>query len=671
MLTAPPDILQLLRQRGRVPDAAALDSLMRGVVAAPEGLSGPEWVELFHPQPDAELTNALTAWRAELAKADDGLESSPAPEERLADLRAELKRRGLAGFVVPRADEHQGEYVPRRSQRLAWLTGFRGSAGLAIVLADTAAIFVDGRYTLAVRAQVDTDAFVPLQIPEESPEAWIAANLPKGGRLGFDPWLQTVDGHERFARAATLAGGSFVAVEQNPIDAVWRDRPAPPLAPVLPHPVEFAGETSEQRRRRIAEIVAARGADVAFLTAPDSIAWLLNVRGGDVPRTPFALGFALLHTDGHVDLYMDRRKIPDRTVAWLGNAVTLAPPDELGAAIDALGALGKRVLIETSTAPFWAATRLQASGVAIVRDADPVALPKACKNAVELEGIRVAHRRDGAAVSRFLAWLASSSPSGALREIEVSDRLQAMRQETGKLRDLSFDTISGAGPNGAIVHYHASKATERTLEPASLYLVDSGGQYRDGTTDITRTVAIGTPSAEMKDRFTRVLKGHIALATARFPAGTTGSQLDALARYALWQVGLDYDHGTGHGVGAYLSVHEGPHRISKVANSVALQPGMIVSNEPGYYKTGAYGIRIENLVAVKEAQIKGADRRYLEFETLTLAPIDRNCIDVGLLTEAEKAWLDAYHLRVREVVAPEVDDATRAWLNEATRPVSA
>jgi Xaa-Pro aminopeptidase len=451
---------------------------------------------------------------------------------------------------------------------------------------------------------------------------------------------------------------------------VWCDRPAPPLAPVLPHPVEFAGEASEQRRKRIADIVAGRGADVALLTAPDSIAWLLNVRGGDVPRTPFALGFALLHTDGHVDLYMDRRKIPDRTVAWLGNAVTLAPPDELGAAIATLGTVGKRVLIEPSTAPFWAATRLQAAGVAIVRDADPVALPKACKNTVELEGIRVAHRRDGAAVSRFLGWLAASSKSGILREIEVSDRLQAMRQETGKLRDLSFDTISGAGPNGAIVHYHASKATERILEPGSLYLVDSGGQYRDGTTDITRTVAIGSPSPEMKDRFTRVLKGHIALATARFPAGTTGSQLDALARYALWQVGLDYDHGTGHGVGAYLSVHEGPHRISKVANNVALQPGMIVSNEPGYYKTGAYGIRIENLVAVKEAKIEGADRRYFEFETLTLAPIDRNAIDIGLLTEAEKAWLNAYHARVREVVAPQVDDATRTWLNEATLPLA-
>ena len=666
---APDDVLSLLRQRGRSPDPAALEGLMRGVVAAPEGLAGPEWIELFDPQPDAELTKALTAWRDDMAKADDGLHASPAPAERLASLRAELKRRGLDGFVVPRADEHQGEYVPRRSQRLAWLTGFSGSAGLAIVLADKAAIFIDGRYTLAVRAQVDTGAFVPHQIPEESPEIWIAENLPKGGKLGFDPWLQTVDGHDRFARAAQRAGGSFVPVEQNPIDTVWTDRPAPPLAPVLPQPVEFAGETSEQRRHRIAAVVAGKGAHVALLTAPDSIAWLLNVRGGDVPRTPFALGFALLHSDGHVDLYMDRRKVPARTITWLGNAVTLAPPDELGAAIDMLGTLHKKVLVETSTAPIWAATRLQAAGVTIVRDADPVALPKACKNAVELEGIRAAHRRDGAAVTRFLAWLARESKSGKLREIEASDRLQAIRQETGQLRDLSFDTISGAGPNGAIVHYHATPATERILEPGSLYLVDSGGQYRDGTTDITRTVAIGTPTPEMKDRFTRVLKGHIALGTARFPAGTTGSQLDALARTALWQVGLDYDHGTGHGVGAYLSVHEGPHRISKVGNTVALQPGMIVSNEPGYYKTGGYGIRIENLVAVKEAKIEGADRRYLEFETLTLAPIDINAIDVSLLTEAEKTWLNAYHARVREVVAPQIDDATRAWLTEATRAI--
>jgi Xaa-Pro aminopeptidase len=393
------------------------------------------------------------------------------------------------------------------------------------------------------------------------------------------------------------------------------------------------------------------------------------VRGGDVPRTPFPLGFALLHADGHVDLYMDRRKIPARTVAWLGNAVTLAPPEELGPALDALGKTGKRVLIETSTAPLWAATRLKAANATLVRDADPVALPKACKNPVELEGIRVAHRRDGAAVSRFLAWLARESVGGRLREIEVSDRLQKMRQETGKLRDLSFDTISGAGPNGAVVHYHASPATERTLEPGSLYLVDSGGQYRDGTTDITRTVAIGTPSAEMRDRFTRVLKGHIALALARFPAGTTGSQLDSLARYALWQAGLDYDHGTGHGVGAYLSVHEGPQRISKVASAVALQPGMIVSNEPGYYKAGAYGIRIENLLAVREARIAGADRRYLEFETLTLAPIDLACVEPALLGEPERTWLNAYHQRVRDTVAPQVDAETRQWLEEATRAI--
>ena len=669
MTSAPEDVLQLLRQHGRSVDAGELDALMQGVAAAPEGLAGPEWVELIAPNADAHLTKALTAWRARLAASDGGLEEVPAPASRLAALRAELARRGIDGFVVPRADEHQGEYVPKSAQRLAWLTGFSGSAGLAIVLADKAAIFIDGRYTLAVRGQVDLRAFVPHQVPEQSPESWIAANLSKGGKLGFDPWLQTIDGYDRFARACQKAGGSFVPVDSNPIDAVWKDRPAAPLAPVLPHPVEFAGETSEARRKRIADIVRDKGADVALITQPDSIAWLLNVRGGDVPRTPFALGFALLHTDGHVDLYMDRRKIPDRTVAWLGNAVTLAPPQELAAALDMMGKAGKRVMVESSTAPYWAATRLQAAGVTMVRDADPVALPKACKNDVELNGIRAAHRRDGAAMSRFLSWLGHESKSGRLREIEVSDRLQALREETGQLRDLSFDTISGAGPNGAIVHYRAAPATERTLEPGSLYLVDSGGQYRDGTTDITRTVAVGTPTPEMRDRFTRVLKGHIALAMARFPMGTTGSQLDALARYSLWQAGLDYDHGTGHGVGAYLSVHEGPHRISKVANSIALQPGMIVSNEPGYYKTGAYGIRIENLVAVREAKIEGADRRYLEFETLTHAPIDLACIDASLLTEAEKAWLNAYHARVRQVVGPQVDEPTRTWLAKATRAI--
>lgn len=669
MSTPPDDVLHLLKAHGRAADPATLDDLMRGIAAAPEGLAGPEWVELVAPGADADLTTALTSWRARLAAEDDGLEDAPAPPSRLADLRKELKRRGLDGFVVPRADEHQGEYVPRRAQRLGWLTGFSGSAGLAIVLADRAAIFVDGRYTLAVRDQVDTGAFVPHQVPEQSPEQWIADNLPKGGRLGFDPWLQTIDGQERFARACQRAGGSFVPVESNPVDAVWKGRPPAPLAPVVPQPLEFAGEASDSKRARIAQAIASKGADVALITAPDSIAWLLNVRGGDVPRTPFPLGFALLHADGHVDLYMDRRKITDGTAAWLGNAVTLAPPGELGSALETLGKTGRRVLVESATAPYWAATRLQQAGATLVRDADPVALPKACKNEVEMEGVRRAHHRDGIAMSRFLGWLAAASRSGRLREIEVSDRLQALRAETGKLRDLSFDTISGAGPNGAIVHYRATPASERTLEPGSLYLVDSGGQYRDGTTDITRTVAIGTPSPEMRDRFTRVLKGHIALAMARFPAGTTGSQLDVLARYALWQAGLDYDHGTGHGVGAYLSVHEGPHRISKMPNSVALQPGMIVSNEPGYYKAGAYGIRIENLVAVKEASIAGADRRYLEFETLTLAPIDLACVESALLTDPERQWLNAYHARVREAVSAGLDEASRGWLDEATRAI--
>jgi Xaa-Pro aminopeptidase len=457
---------------------------------------------------------------------------------------------------VPRADEHQGEYVPRRSQRLAWLTGFSGSAGLAIVLADKAAIFIDGRYTLAVRAQVDTDAFAPHQIPENSPESWIAANLPKGARLGFDPWLQD-DRQPRALRARRGARRRQLRRGRaEPIDAVWHDRPAPPLAPVLPHPVEFAGETSEQRRRRIADIVAAKGADVALLTAPDSIAWLLNVRGGDVPRTPFALGFALLHTDGHVDLYMDRRKVPPRTIAWLGNAVTLAPPDELGAALDMLGKVGKRVLIETATAPFWAATRLQAAASRRARRRSGGA-PQGVQERGRARGHphRPSPRRRG--VTRFLGWLAAESSSGTLREIEASDRLQALRQETGQLRDLSFDTISGAGPTARSCTITPRARPSARSAPGSLYLVDSGGQYRDGTTDITRTVAIGTPTPEMKDRFTAVLKGHIALATARFPVGTTGSQLDALARAALWQVGLDYDHGTGHGVGAYLSVHEG------------------------------------------------------------------------------------------------------------------
>jgi Xaa-Pro aminopeptidase len=682
-MTTPDDGTRTLLQRlaARIPAGAAtdLEQLMQGIAAAPQGLGGPEWLELVAPYvgtplpPAGEATgNAvvqdLLALRAELAARPDGIEDAVPPRARLDALRAELRRRNLDGFIVPRADEHQGEYVPRAARRLAWLTGFTGSAGWAVVLAEKAAIFVDGRYTLQVRDQVDTELFAPQHYPEMTPDAWLAANLPRGARFGFDPWLHALNDAERLAQACARAGAELVAVESNPVDAIWTSRPPPPLAPVIPHPLELAGEAAEAKRMRIAKLVADKGADAVLLTQPDSIAWLLNIRGGDVPRTPFPLSFALLHKEGAVDLFIDPRKLTPVVRAHLGNGVALRPPQALADALASLGAAGATLWLDPATAPRWALERL-GPDAKVVRDTDPVALPKACKNDVELQGIRAAHRRDGAAVTRYLAWLSANAASGTLDEIAASDRLQQFREETGAIRDLSFDTISGAGPNGAVVHYHATPRTARRLSPGDLYLVDSGGQYRDGTTDITRTIAIGTPDDEMRDRFTRVLKGHIALAMARFPTGTSGSQLDALARYHLWQAGLDYDHGTGHGVGAYLSVHEGPHRISKMPNTVALKPGMIVSNEPGYYKVGAWGIRIENLVAVREAVIERADRSYLEFETLTLAPIDLNCVQPALLTEAERAWLNAYHLRVRQEIGPQVDAETRAWLDEATRAI--
>ena len=679
-MSAPDDglvrLADLLRSNGRSYAPDELGALMAGIAAAPEGLAGAEWVELVAANATEQVRAELTALRHSLANRADGLgDGGVAPQDaaqRLAALRAELKRRGLDGFIVPRADEHQGEYVPRAAQRLAWLTGFTGSAGWAVVLADKAAIFIDGRYTLQVRQQVDVSLYAPVDYPATTPDAWLAENLASGARFGFDPWLHGLSEAERLTAACTKSGATLVPVEGNPVDAVWTTRPPPPLSPVIPQPVELAGESSEDKRARIAKVVADKGADAVLLSQPDSIAWLLNVRGGDVPRTPFPLSFALLRKDTGVDLFIDQRKLPAATRAHLGNGVAVQRPEALAGALEALGRDGRTVWLDPQTAPRWALDRL-ASGAGgepkLVRDMDPVALPKACKNEVELAGVRAAHRRDGAALSRYLHWLANEAPKGETDEIAASDKLQALREATGSIRDLSFDTISGAGANGAIVHYRASPRSARKLRRGELYLVDSGGQYRDGTTDVTRTVAIGEPSAEMKDRFTRVLKGHIALAMARFPAGTTGSQLDALARYHLWQAGLDYDHGTGHGVGSYLSVHEGPHRISKAHNAVALRPGMIVSNEPGYYKTDAYGIRIENLVAVREAKIEGADRAYLEFETLTLAPIDRACIDVALLGAPERAWLDAYHARVREVVGAQLDGEARAWLEAATRPL--
>lgn len=587
--------------------------------------------------------------------------------ERAKRLRDELARRGLDGFLIPRADEHQGEYVPPHAERLRWLTGFSGSAGLAIVLTDKAAIFIDGRYTLQVRSQTDIAVFEPKHLIEEPPSKWVEDNLPKGTKLAYDPWLHTIDAVARLKTAAEKVGGSLVAVDSNPLDAVWSDQPPPPAALITPHDMKYAGETASDKLKRVS--ASLDGADAAMLTMPDSIAWAFNIRGQDVGHTPLPLSFALIHADGHADLFINAAKVNDAARAHLGNVVTLREPDELGAALDALGADKKTVLVDPATCASWINDRLNQSGAKVKRGTDPCELPKACKNDAEVAGTKAAHKRDGVALTRFLAWLSSEAPKGKLDEITACKKLEAFRAETGELKDVSFDTISGAGANGAIVHYRVTDGTNQPLQKGELFLVDSGAQYLDGTTDVTRTVAIGAPSAEQRDRFTRVLKGHIGIATARFPNGTSGSQLDALARMSLWKAGLDYDHGTGHGVGSYLSVHEGPQRISKVS-SVPLKPGMIISNEPGYYKTGAYGIRIENLLVVTEPEmIDGGERPMLGFETLTLAPIDLNCVEPKLLTTDEKDWLNTYHARVREALSADMDEATLDWLKDATRAV--
>ena len=589
---------------------------------------------------------------------------------RLAALRARLTSAKLDGFIVPHADEHQNEFLPPRAERLAWLTGFTGSAGMAVVLADQAAVFVDGRYTLQVRAQVDGDLYSYHHLVDEPVTEWLEQNLSKGARLGYDPWLHGVRGVERLRQACDKVDAELVAVEANPVDAVWPDQPAPPQTPVVPHELRFAGRASAEKRQELAEQLAENDTAAVVLTQPDSIAWLLNVRGNDVDHTPLPLSFAILNADATVDWFVDPAKVSDDLTAHLGNGVTRHQPDALGKALDRLGKAGKRVQACPDTAPSWVFDRLADAKADIRRAADPVTLPKAIKNDTELAGARAAHRRDGAALTRFLAWLAATAPAGGITEIGAVEKLADFRGTGDLFRELSFGTISGAGPNGAIVHYRVTPETDRPLASGELYLVDSGAQYLDGTTDVTRTVAIGTPSAEMRDRFTRVLKGHIAIAMARFPTGATGAQLDTLARQFLWQSGLDYDHGTGHGVGSYLGVHEGPHRISKAGTAQALQAGMIVSNEPGYYKEGAYGIRIENLVAVAPVDsIAGAEREMLGFETLTLAPIDRACVETALLSDAERAWLDDYHARVMAEIGPLVDDATSDWLAAATQPL--
>ena len=582
---------------------------------------------------------------------------------RLAALRDRLKAEGLDGFLVPRADAHQGEYVAAHDDRLQWLTGFTGSAGFCVVLPEIAGVFIDGRYRTQVKSQVDLAHFTPVAWPETKAGDWIRGQLD-AGVVGFDPWLHTEDEIAKLTEALAGSGVTLRPVAANPVDAIWTDQPVPPKGKAFAQPMEFAGESAEAKRGRLAAGLREAGQTAAVLTLPDSICWLLNIRGEDVPRNPVLHAFAILHEDGRVDLFADPAKFDDATRAHLGKGVTLLPPD---AFLPALDALSGPVRLDRTSAPVALRQRLEAAGIAVAWGDDPCRLPKARKNAAELAATREAHLRDGAAMVEFLAWLDEAAPKGGLTEIDVVRALEGYRRATNALHDISFDTICGAGPHGAVIHYRVTEETNRPLGQNELLLVDSGGQYVDGTTDITRTVALGDPGDEARVAFTRVLQGMVAISRIRFPAGLAGRDLDPLARAALWMAGQDYDHGTGHGVGAFLSVHEGPQRISRISE-VPLESGMILSNEPGYYREGEYGIRIENLIVVEEAvRLPGGDdRKQLQFETLTWVPIDRRLIVTAMLSPGERAWIDSYHAKTWAKLSGRVSAPAGDWLRAAT-----
>jgi Xaa-Pro aminopeptidase len=596
-------------------------------------------------------------------------ESGVALTARLAAFREELARRKLTGFVIPRADQQQNEYVAPSEERLAWLTGFTGSAGMAMVLTQEAAVFVDGRYTLQAGKQVDRKAWNVEPLADPPPEGWLAKHLSAGDRLGFDPWLHTSAAAERLATACSKAGAELVAVDTNPLDSVWTERPPPPLAPVTVHGTQFSGELEAEKLRRIRLEIIKLGVDALVLSDSHAVAWSFNIRGADVSHTPLPLSYALVPKDGRPTVFIDHRKLSNSVRDHLEQTADVEEPEALAPKLGELARSGASIGLDSATAADALSRLIVAAGGKPVRGNDPVSLLKAVKNLTEIEGTRAAHRRDAVALAQFLAWIDGEAPSGALTEIDTVEALETFRRDTGALKDVSFPTIAGTGPNGAIVHYRVTRKSNRRISPGDLLLIDSGAQYEDGTTDVTRTIAIGEPTAEMRDRFTRVLRGHIAIARAVFPDGTTGAQLDTLARQFLWQAGVDFEHGTGHGVGSYLSVHEGPARISKLGTT-PLRRGMILSNEPGYYKTDAYGIRIENLELVVGTDITAAEKPVNAFETLTLAPIDRRLIDLNMLSGEELSWINDYHARVRHEVRPHVDEATKMWLDAATAPLS-
>jgi Xaa-Pro aminopeptidase len=582
--------------------------------------------------------------------------------ERAQALREDLARLGVTGFIVPRADRQQNEYVQPRDERLLWLTGFSGSAGIAVILADKAALFVDGRYTTQAPIEVDASVYAIVPIAETTPADWIEAHLKAGGRLGYDPWLHTPEAVDRFAAACAKVGAELIPLAANPIDLIWNDRPEETLGAVKAHPQRLSGDTPEHKIKRVQ---AGMKADGLLVSDAHNVAWLFNIRGADVAHTPLPMSFAYVPKSGAPTLFVDARKLSNAMRARLSDLATVEEPARLLAFVRELRGKAGRVSFDGATAPALLTQAAKDASVTPVVAPDPITLMKSRKNKVELAGARAANLRDGAAMTRFLAWFDREAPKGGLTEISAAQALETFRRETGLLKDISFPTIAAAGEHAAIPHYRVSEATNLKIG-RGLFLVDSGGQFEDGTTDITRTIAVGKLDKVARDRYTRVLKGHIAIARAVFPKGTTGAHIDMLARQALWNAGLDFDHGTGHGVGSYLSVHEGPVRISK-AGSVPLEQGMIISNEPGYYAAGKFGARIENLIVVEPRTIAGAEREMFGFETISLAPIDLEAIDPKLLDEDETAWLDAYHARVKAEISPLVDRETRAWLAKATR----
>lgn len=646
--------------------------ILRGVLASPAADDDQAWIPLIAPDCGDDVIDALHELnnRIRATLLDDGLQRRTTDPDRVGELRKELKRRDLDAFIVPKADEHQGEFVARRAERLQWLTAFSGSAGTCVVMSRKAAIFVDGRYTLQVKKQVSSKLFDAYHSTETSMHTWLVGQLGAGMRVGFDPWLITDNERMRLEKICTNAGAYLIAQPDNPIDAVWAGQPPQPITPMVPHPAKYAGEASNKKRKALQDYMNADGIDSTVLSAPDAIAWLLNIRGRDVPCTPVSLAYAIVHAQGGIELFTDPRKMSPGLQKHLGDDVVVLETEALNDELGHLGSRGLRVGVDLAQAPAKIAMTLRLAGADIVDVADPTAAMKARKNRTEQDGMRGAHLRDGVALANFLYWIENTASRSKTTEWDVGNKIDSLRRDLDLHQRPSFDTIAGYGANGAIVHYRASEKSAAKLKKGSLLLVDSGGQFLDGTTDVTRTIALGKPTQEMRDRYTRVLKGHVALSRARFPEGTTGAQLDALARQPLWDIGLDYEHGTGHGVGSYLGVHEGPQRISKYPSKVALEPGMVVSNEPGYYKSGGYGIRIENLVMVGTVKPqKGWEKKLLGFETLTCAPYDLNLIEPKLLSRAEIQWINDYHAWVRKSLEKKLDKPVRTWLAKATKPL--